>query len=150
MVGAKPLHLGTFIKMPKAIQYSDTRDLPRDKILALYKANHWGVADRPEALHKGLINSDYVVTAWDRDRLVGLGNAISDGHLVVYYPHLLVHPNYHKRGIGKELVKRLADHYQNFHQRILVSEHHAIKFYQKCGFERADPKIPMQLPKTQS
>ncbi|MDP6041134.1 MAG: hypothetical protein QGG64_21470 [Candidatus Latescibacteria bacterium] len=36
------------------------------------------------------------------------------------------------------------------HQRILVSEHSAIQFYQKCGFERAGRKAPMRLPRTQS
>jgi GNAT superfamily N-acetyltransferase len=32
---------------------------------------------------------------------VGLGNAISDGALVVYYPHMLVLPEYQGRGIGR-------------------------------------------------
>ena len=42
--------------------------------------------------------SHSVVTAWVEDRLVGLGNTLSDGHLVVYYPHLLVHPD--SAGVG--------------------------------------------------
>lgn len=129
------------------IHYSETRDLPLDKILALYKANKWGAAKKPKALQKGLINSHYLVTAWDGDQLIGLGNAISDGHLVVYYPHLLVHPNYHKQGIGRELVRRLGDHYKHFHQRILIAEHEAIEFYKKCGFKIEGIKVPMGLPK---
>lgn len=132
------------------IQYSETRDIPLDKIITLYKANEWGSANEPTALHKGLLNSHYLITAWDDDQLIGLGNAISDGHLVVYYPHLLVHPDYHKQGIGRELVRRLSVRYQHFHQRILVAEHEVIDFYKKCGFQIADIKAPMQLPKAQS
>lgn len=132
-----------------SIRYSETRDIPLDKIMTLYKANEWGSADEPEALHKGLINSHYLVTAWADDRLAGLGNAISDGYLVVYYPHLLVHPDYHLQGIGRELVRRLGVHYQHFHQRILVALPDAIAFYEKCGFEIADITTHTQLPKGQ-
>lgn len=32
--------------MPIPIQYSETRDLPLDKILALYKANKWSSAKK--------------------------------------------------------------------------------------------------------
>jgi hypothetical protein len=47
------------------------------------------------------MGSHSLVTAWDDDRLVGLGNAISDGHLVVYYPHLLVHPDYQAEALAR-------------------------------------------------
>ena len=41
------------------------------------------------------------------NQLVGINNAISDGHLVVYYPHLLVHPDYYRQGIGKRMMQAL-------------------------------------------
>jgi len=88
-------------------------------------------------LHQALLGSHSLVTAWDSDRLVGLGNAISDGRLVVYYSHLLVHPEYEGRGIGTRLMKMLMAHYQGFHQHIVIADGRAIEFYRKCGFERA-------------
>src|SRR5437867_1837369 len=69
--------------------------------------------------------------------LVGLGNALSDGNLVVYYPHMLVLPEFQGRGIGRELMKRLMKRYRGFHQHILVAEAEAVSFYRKCGFKRA-------------
>jgi len=75
-----------------AIQYSDRRDLQLESVLDLYRANEWSSAEKPDALHKALLASHSLITAWDGSKLVGLGNAISDGHLVVYYPHLLVCP----------------------------------------------------------
>ena len=69
--------------------------------------------------------------------LVGLGNAISDGYLVVYYPHLLVLPDFQGRGIGRQIIDLLKSKYKNFHQQILVADGQAIEFYKKCGFERA-------------
>jgi GNAT superfamily N-acetyltransferase len=43
---------------------------------------------------------------------VGLGNAISDGHLVVYFPHLVVHPEYQGRGIGNGPMKMMMSRYR--------------------------------------
>ena len=62
------------------------------EVLALYQANQWSSADKPQQLLAALRNSHSLVTARRDGRLLGLGNAISDGHLVVYYPHMLVHP----------------------------------------------------------
>jgi GNAT superfamily N-acetyltransferase len=129
--------------MANPITYSDAHDVPRDQILALYRANQWSSAKRPDELCKGLANSATLITAWDNDLLVGLGNALTDGHLVVYFSHLLVHPDYHRRGIGTEIVKQLKDAYAGFHQQILVAEDHAIAFYESCGFGALGDKTPM-------
>ena len=100
------------------IKYEFQKDIPRDQVIALYKSVEWSSAEKPDLLLKALRNSHTVVTAWDGERLVGLGNAISDGHLVVYYPHLSVHPEYQGKGIGTEIVKLMQKKYHGFHQQI--------------------------------
>ena len=72
------------------------------EVVELYRTVQWSSADKPDALHAGLVASHSLVTAWDEKLLVGLGNAISDGHLVVYFPHLIVRPEYQGKGIGTE------------------------------------------------
>jgi GNAT superfamily N-acetyltransferase len=119
------------------IRYSETCDLTIESVLPLYVANEWSAAEKPELLHQALLASHSLVTAWDGDRLIGLGNTLSDGHLVVYYSHLLVLPEYQGRGIGTELMRRLMSRYEGFHQHILVADGRALDFYRKCGFERA-------------
>ena len=131
--------------IPNAIQYSETRDLPIPSVLALYRANGWSSAEKPDLLHKALLASHSLVTAWEGTRLVGLVNAISDGYLVVYYPHLLVLPEYQRRGIGAELMRRLMARYDGFHQHLLVADGRALDFYRKCGFERAGNTEPMWI-----
>jgi ribosomal protein S18 acetylase RimI-like enzyme len=128
-----------------AIRYSETREVPLESVLSLYRANEWSSADKPDLLHKALLSSHSLVTAWNGSKLVGLGNAISDGFLVVYYPHLLVLPDYQRRGIGGELMRRLMARYQGFHQHILVADGRALDFYRKCGFERAGKSEPMWI-----
>jgi ribosomal protein S18 acetylase RimI-like enzyme len=120
-----------------AIEYSETRDLPLEGVVALYRANDWSSANKPGLLHKALLASHSLVTAWDGQKLVGLGNAITDGYLVVYYPHMLVLPDYQGRGIGARLMQMLMAHYEGFHQHMLVADGRAIGFYRKFGFERA-------------
>ena len=127
------------------IQYRETRDVPLESVLALYRANEWSSAEKPELLHKALLASHSLVTAWDGTRLIGLGNAISDGCLVVYYPHLLVLPEYQGRGIGTRLMQMLMARYDGFHQHMLVADGRAIDFYRKCGFERAGKTEPMWI-----
>jgi GNAT superfamily N-acetyltransferase len=119
------------------IEIKETKEINIEKIIKLYKANKWSSAKKPDLLYKALMNSDSLITAWDGDRLVGLGNAISDGYLVVYYPHLLVHPDYQGKGIGKIIVDRFQKKYGNFHQQMLTADGKAIDFYRKCGFEKA-------------
>ncbi len=129
----------------EGIRYSESREVALESILELYRANQWSSAKKPELLHMALLESHSLFTAWDAKRLVGLGNSISDGHLVVYYPHLLVLPEYHGRGIGMELMKRLMERYKGFHQYMLVADGRALDFYRKCGFERAGKTEPMWI-----
>jgi ribosomal protein S18 acetylase RimI-like enzyme len=99
----------------------------------------------PDLLHKALLESHSLITAWDGDRLVGLGNSLSDGHLVVYYSHLLVLPEYQGRGIGTRLMQMLMSRYAGFHQQILAADGRAIDFYRKFGFTRAGKTEPMWI-----
>src|SRR5207244_11296792 len=97
------------------IEYSESRDLPLESVLALYRANEWSSAQKPDLLHKALLASHSLITAWDGPKLVGLGNAISDGYLVVYYPHLPVLPAYQRRAIGTELMRRRMPRHERCH-----------------------------------
>lgn len=119
------------------VRYRSTKSLPRAEVLRLYRSVQWSAARKPDHLMRALKSSHSVVTAWVKGSLVGLGNALSDGSLVVYYPHMLVLPEFQGRGIGRELMKRLMRRYRGFHQHILIAEAKAVSFYRKCGFKRA-------------
>ena len=114
-----------------------------DEVLELYRANHWSAAEKPEALLSALRNSHALVTARVDGRLVGLGNAISDDYLVVYFPHMLVHPDFQARGIGGQLMRVLLERYAGFHQLMLTADGDAIRFYERMGFVRAGRTEPM-------
>jgi len=125
------------------VRYRWAKSLPRAEVLRLYRSVQWSAARKPDRLMRALGRSHSVVTAWVKGSLVGLGNALSDGSLVVYYPHMLVLPEFQGRGIGRELMKRLMKRYRGFHQHILIAEAKAVSFYRKCGFKRAGKTDPM-------
>jgi len=128
-------------EMPLSVSLSDAID--EEEVVALYKANAWSSAEKPRQLLAALRNSDALVTARVDGRLVGLGNAISDGHLVVYFPHLLVHPEFHRQGVGRAMMKVLMQKYAGFHQQMLTADGGAVEFYKSMGFERAGRTEPM-------
>ena len=107
------------------------------EVIALYRANHWSAAEKPDELLAALRNSHTLITARKEGALVGIGNAISDGHLVVYYPHMLVHPDYQGKGIGRKMMQAMQSIYGGFHQQMLTADGAAIAFYKALGFERA-------------
>ena len=123
----------------------EDRDLPLDQLIALYRANAWSSADKGEVLRSALLASHSLTTAWAEGRLIGLGNALSDGYLVVYYPHLIVLPEFQGKGVGTEIMRRLKQKYETFHMQMLVADGRAIDFYEKCGFQRAGQTEPMWI-----
>jgi GNAT superfamily N-acetyltransferase len=122
----------------------ESKEIELGEVLHLYKSNRWSAAYKPKALMNALKNSHTLVSArLKTNELIGLGNAISDGHLVVYFPHLLVLPEYHCKGIGRMIMNKLQDKYADFHQQILVSQANSTGFYEKCGFSKADECLAM-------
>jgi len=107
------------------------------EVVALYEANNWSSAKKPKQLMKALQNSHTLVVARKEGKLIGIGNAISDGHLVVYYPHMLVHPDYQGQGVGRKMMEAMQEVYASFHQQMITADGEAIEFYKKLGFERA-------------
>jgi GNAT superfamily N-acetyltransferase len=128
-----------------SIVISRSDAIEQSEVLGLYRANSWSSADKPETLMKALRNSESLVTARREGELVGLANAISDGHLVVYFPHVLVHPDHQGEGIGKLLMNEMMEIYDGFHQRCLISDFEAVAFYQRLGFTRSSDMVPMWI-----
>lgn len=127
------------------IDVSLAGELEEEEVIRLYRANGWSSADKPAQLMAALRNSHALVTARIGDELVGLGNAISDGHLVVYFPHMLVHPAHQGKGVGRLMMQSMLERYAGFHQMMLTADGEAIDFYKAMGFERAGKTEPMWI-----
>ena len=121
----------------KNIEVTLNTHIEEKELITLYEANAWSSAKKPKELLAALQNSHTLVVARISGKLVGIGNAISDGYLVVYYPHMLVHPDFQGRGIGRAMMEAMQTVYGSFHQQMLTADGDAIEFYENLGFERA-------------
>ncbi len=129
--------------MTVSYQLDDT--VNEAEVVELYKANTGSSAQKSLTLLKAVRGSHSLSTARLAGKLVGLGNAISDGHLVVNYPHMLVHPDYHRRGIGSGIIRKMQERYAGFHQQSLIADSDAVAFYKSLGFERSGRTEPMWI-----
>lgn len=116
------------------IRYSMERIPSREAVTALFLSVNWESAQFPASLSRAITGAEFVQTAWEGDRLVGLMTAISDGGMNVFFPYLVIHPQEQGKGIGRELVARMLRRYEGSYRKILVCNEDKAAFYEKCGF----------------
>ncbi len=100
----------------------------------------WPHPPSPETHLRILKQSHAVVLALDdkSGQVVGFVNAISDGVLSAYIPLLEVLPEYQKRGIGAELVRRILERLDDYYMVDLICDRELIKFYSRFGMKAAE------------
>ncbi|MFB9759135.1 GNAT family N-acetyltransferase [Ectobacillus funiculus] len=72
----------------------------------------------------------------EKEKLIGFGYVAGMGLQHGYMEDILIHPKYHKKGIGAELVKALLRESEKFGLEIITltyDQKHS-NFYQTCGF----------------
>lgn len=95
----------------------------------------WPNPPSPNAHLKLLTNSDQIVIAVDDQtgKVVGFITAISDGILCAYIPLLEVLPAYQKRGIGRELLRRMLEKLKGLYMVDLFCDPKLETFYSRLG-----------------
>lgn len=131
--------------MDIVISINDT--INQKELVSLYKSNNWSSAESPDLLFKAIKNSHNFVTARLNNELIGLGNSISDGYMVVYFPYLLIKPEFQGKGIGRMIMNKLQEQYANFHMQMLTADINSIPFYNKIGFQKAGKTESMWIYK---
>lgn len=89
------------------IEYKFIR-LSKEDYLELRKSVKWKhLSDRQ--VDAAIKNCREMITAWDSKtkEIVGMGRLVGDGLVVMNIQDLIVRPEYHKMGIGSEMIKRL-------------------------------------------
>ena len=125
------------------ITYKDIHEFNQSDLQELFLSVDWSSGHYPDKLVIAMKNFETVYTAWDGDKLVGLICAMDDGIMTAYIHYLLVHPEYHHQGIGKQLVERMKETYKDYLRIVLVAYSDEIGFYKSCGFKPAEDASPM-------
>lgn len=117
----------------------DKKDLPSDQLQRLFIAVGWSdgseTPDMTKHFNAPFIRSTLVVSAWSEERLIGAARVLSDGIIRSILYDVIVDPEYHHRGIGRELIRRCMQHFQGSEWLVQTTQGVAA-FYEKLGFER--------------
>lgn len=89
-----------------------------------------------DLLTSAFLNSTYVRSAWDKNRLVGVLRVISDTVQRSVFYDFIVHPEYQGRGIGKAILTDCLEKYRHT-QITLGTSSRNFQFYEKYGFRRS-------------
>lgn len=118
------------------ITFSRKHNLAKKQIKNLYEDAGWENYTREkEKLRRAILQSQYVLTAWDQDKLVGLVRTVGDNETIVFIQDLLVLSSYQNQGIGERLLKSVLGHYQKADKILLLADEDSKlrAFYTKCG-----------------
>ena len=93
------------------IEFEVVKTAPVEEIVALYEsAGWWQESDEARAVIPPMIQGSYcfMIARTVAGEIVGMGRVISDGHSDAYIQDVVVLKDFRGRGIGRELVRRLA------------------------------------------
>ncbi len=116
----------------------DVEDLRPDEVVALYDSVGWSAyTKRPDVLMAALAGSTAILAAREDNLLIGLARVVSDGASICYLQDIIVHPEHQRRGIGRELVRRILEPYAEVRQKVLLTDDDAAQreFYESLGFQ---------------
>lgn len=128
------------------ISYTDEKSFSMEDVQNLFLSVKWISGKYPERLHKALLNSSTVFSAWENDRLVGLIRVLDDSEILAFIHYVLVDPEYQGLGIAGNLVEMVKEKYKSYmYIELMPEERKNASFYQKHGFKIMNDDVAMQL-----
>lgn len=117
------------------LAYREGNDLDPAAVATLYReAGLRRPVDDLGRIATMVARANLVVSAWDGARLIGVARAMSDFSYATYLSDLAVHPDYQGRGVGRELVERVAARGGAGAALLLRASTDAVDYYPKLGF----------------
>ena len=120
------------------IRYVENPVVTLEEVLPLYEAVGWtNYTTNPTMLKNALEHSLFLISARDEEgKLIGFLRAVGDGYSIVYIQDIIVLPEYHRQGIGTQLLRQTLEYFNEVYQIILTtdSELKTIAFYEANGF----------------
>ena len=120
------------------IQYRDNATITPEEAIDLYIRSTLGER-RPihnvQTFADMLKNANLTITAWDKDKLVGISRSLTDFSYVAYLADLAVDQAYQQSGIGKQLIEETKLRLGPECMIVLLAAPKANEYYKHIGFE---------------
>lgn len=123
------------------IKFQTDKNIDMKQLENLYDDIEWyAYTNDLTVLKQAVSQSLAVLSAWDKDELVGLIRLVGDGLTIIYIQDILVLKSYQNQGIATELLRQILKKYETVRQKVLLTEEapDVRHFYEKNGFESCD------------
>lgn len=128
------------------ITYTEEKKFTQEEVHQLFLSVGWVSGEYPNRLYKALKNSSTVITAWDKDKLVGLVRVLDDTEMVAYMHYVLVNPDYQGQKIAGTMIEMVKEKYKDYlYIEIMPEESKNAAFYERFGFKVMQDGVAMQL-----
>lgn len=121
------------------IEYRYGNDLDLNQVTELYRASTLGERrpiDDPRIVSAMINHANLIVTAWDKDLMVGISRTLTDFSYVGYLSDLAVRESHQKMGIGVELIRKTRERMGPRSMLVLLAAPKAVDYYPRIGFSR--------------
>lgn len=91
-----------------------------------------------ERLENMLNHANFILSAWDGSKLVGILRGMTDFSYACYLSDLAIDKEYQREGIGKKLIEMSRHILGDEVAIVLLSAPSAMEYYPKIGFKKAE------------
>lgn len=112
-----------------------------EDIRNLYDDANWSSYTNDMTRLMGAINNSlFVISAWDKNKLVGLVRIIGDGITIIYIQDIIILKSYKRNGIGTYLINSVCKEYESVRQKVLLTDDtpESRGFYESLEFSSCD------------
>ncbi|MDP2309303.1 MAG: GNAT family N-acetyltransferase [Pseudomonadota bacterium] len=95
--------------LPTDVTYREGPPVDPVALERLFTAVGFNRSRDPAHLTAMVEGARWAVSAWVGGELVGFARAVSDGVSIAYVSTVAVHPDHQRRGVGRELMRRLVE-----------------------------------------
>ena len=116
------------------IIFSDRKDTDLAQLVTLYRQAPWANTRNIEDAREMLTHTDVAITAWNGNRLVGLGRVLTDYVYRASIWDVIVDTAYQGQDIGTQIIQRILEHPDLKRVELFWLCTRSPGFYEKLGF----------------
>ncbi|MED3913091.1 GNAT family N-acetyltransferase [Priestia megaterium] len=114
---------------------SSIENIEWSRMKDIYHSVGWKNHDE-EKIKKVFQSSNVVAIAYDENKIVGFGRALSDGVFNAAIYDVVIDKEYQNKGIGQQIIENLLAQLKDISCVHLVSTSGNEEFYKKAGFRK--------------
>lgn len=121
------------------ITYGKRSSLNELEVIELFQSS--GISrpiGQPSRIKEMILNSDFIYTAWENEKLVGIARCVTDFSYCCYLSDLAVHRDYQHKKVGKTLIEYVEKEIGDEVTLVLLASESAMDYYPKIGFDKAE------------